>query len=660
MSIFLVLLLILMGLVVFFMGVLFMMTQYKRIMLYVCLVFVTIGFLLYTAGYLSSGEGFAYTLLAALRGLFSTARIFSVNDDYGFLENVQETQWLTHNTWIQILFWLCHLSVVILIQVALISLFGRKLIDNFRLRFGLHSDVYIIKGCDKNALLLGENIATQDGLRKWSDTKRLVIFLLGEDDDEKKTYEKVSHFGGVVALLDNKNDLPYYLKKTGLGKRSLQRKKYKIILMPNTSGSVSDNAQIVAEFAQERNVDSESLDIFALTLSEWEREKIEAITQAKEGGKRKYPFTFHIINEVDLLVRQMINKNPPFECPGLNFDGKGIAARNFSIMVIGFGTIGQKALLSLIMNGQFVGSRMRAIIVDREIEHLSEHFLHCYPALNLCCKLKFKGFDVRDKDFFKLLNENYDMDYIVVALNDDEENKKTALDIRLHYERKNKILPFIAVFEKNGSLHEVKQNERIFVFGNQEEIYKESVIIREKADIMAKTVNDVYKKMYGGRSWKEIDWITQESNRAAGDFIPAMLILAKLGENDVLSKDALTEDGKTAEILAQTEHLRWMAFYTAMGYSPISIDEMRQRFDTYRGEKNSRDHLDFCRRDTKARLHVCLASWDELDAINEAYRELAQIAGDNKEQKRNFKNNDRDIIKFIPKFLQAAKGVLKY
>jgi hypothetical protein len=642
MSIFLVLTLVLIGLAVFFMGVLFMMTQYKRIMLYVCLVFVIVGFLLYTAGYLSSGEGFAYTLLAALRGLFSTARIFSVNDDYGFLENVQETQWLTHNTWIQILFWLCHLSVVILIQVALVSLFGRKLIDNFRLRLGLHSDVYIIKGSDNDAFLLGENIATHDGSRKRPDMKRLVIFLLGEDDDEKKTYEKVFHFGGVVKVLDRKNDIPYYLKKAGLGKRSFHKKEYKIVLMPSNKVSVSDDACIVVEFARGKDVNPDSLDVFALTSSTWEREKVEAITQKKEGSQRKYPYTFHIINEVDLLVRQMIEKHPPFECPNLNFNETGVAARNFNILVLGFGAVGQSALLRLIMNGQFVGSRMHAIVVDREIEHLSEHFLHCYPALKLCCEIEFRNFDVRDKDFFKLLNESHDTDYVVVALNDDEANKQVALDIRLQYERKDKGLPFVAVFEKNGGLHEEKQDEKIFIFGCREMIYKDSVIIRGKADIMAKAVNDEYNKRNpdGATPWQELDWFSQESNRAAADFVPAFFSLAKFdSENE---DDTLAEKGSTlADVLAQTEHLRWNAFHAAMGWNSINIEEMRQCF------ADTKD-TNLCRKNSKARLHVCLASWDELDEISQAYSQITQGNMD-------FKEYDCAIIERAPLILKEAE-----
>jgi hypothetical protein len=70
-----------------------------------------------------------------------------------------------------------------------------------------------------------------------------------------------------------------------------------------------------------------------------------------------------------------------------------------------------------------------------------------------------------------------------------------------------------------------------------------------------------------------------------------------------------------------------------MGYRPISVDDMNYRFKTYNGEINSRKHLDYCRRDTKERLHACLVNWNELDVVSEAYKELAKQAGIEKEHK---------------------------
>jgi len=351
----------------------------------------------------------------------------------------------------------------------------------------------------------------------------------------------------------------------------------------------------------------------------------------------------------------MIEKHPPFESDGLKFSN-GIATRGFTAIITGFGTVGQSALLRLIMNGQFVGGKMRALIIDKNIDDLRDCFLHRYPALQLCCDLEFYNFDVNCDKFFDLLKNTENVDYVVIALNDNDLNKRTALDIELHFNRKDKkAMPVIAVADKNGCQHKKEKNEKIFTFGCCEEIYKESVIIREENDRIAKAINDTYRKLYGGKYWHELDCFLQESNRASADFIPAMIYLVnpKLTIEEVRNKETLTDDKNLAEILSQTEHLRWNAFHLAMGYSPITIEKMHQRFKEYKGEPNPDKQLDFARRDSIDKLQVCIVTWDELDIVSESYRELENLAG--KKPKRDFKNNDRDIIGNLPKFLQEAK-----
>ena len=192
MSIFLVLPLVLISFIAFALIVFYLMTRYRRIMLGVCFGFVALGFSLYTVGYLSSGTGIAGTFHAALRGIFSAARMLAINDDHGVLTGIEGAQWLTDNIYALVIFWFCHVSALIIASTALITIFGRKLMDRFRLRFGSHKEVYIIKGADKNALMLGENIATHDAKLKHPDNKRLIVFLLDEDDDRKKYVRKQS------------------------------------------------------------------------------------------------------------------------------------------------------------------------------------------------------------------------------------------------------------------------------------------------------------------------------------------------------------------------------------------------------------------------------------------------------------------------------------
>ena len=619
------------------------------------------AFLFFAGSYLASIGGsseslyvkFVNSLYAVLRGIFNTLRMFT------FIDNTKDLA--TDNTMVRLLFWLFHVLALFAMQVAILTLFGRKWIANLRLLLGLHNEVYILKGCDKYSLVLGENIATKDNPRNPPVAERLVVFLVEEDDDARKINEKVAHFGGIVKVLDRQNDIGCHLGKAGLGRPWLKKKHYNVILMPGNV-SVPDDARRVAEYAKAKGVADGTLDVFVFATSEWDREHIETLTREQKGEKDgetfKYPCTFHIIGEMELLVRKMIEEHPPYRCPGLKFSETGVAERGFTVMILGFDRTGQQALLRLMMNGQFLtrdGSRMRAVVVDRETKHLRKRFEHCHPSLNLCCDMKFLDYDVRNEAFFNLLDEGGDVDYIVVALNSNDANKQVALDIRRSYQRKGATaLPVIAVSEKNEGVHEAEYGDGIFVFGCREAIYKDSVIIREETDRRAKAVNEAYREMYhGGEPWHGLDWFTQESNRAAADFIPAMLRLANnMDEPTAIAKGTLAPKGsELAENLAQTEHLRWNAFHAAMGFRAIAPKEMRLRFEN---PKDTAPPLVYARKCVKERLHACLVPWNELDNLSTAYNDLERQSG--KDKLTNFKNDDRNIVENIPKFLSGVKG----
>jgi hypothetical protein len=612
------------------------------------------GLIIYTYAYLSVGTGISDLPAVALRTIFSTMRMFLMNSDYeSFVDAVGE-QRLQDNAWLSFVFLLIHVLAAIVIQTALLSIFGRKLVDYFRLRFiGIiekRSEVFVIMGCDKNALILGENIATNDDPGSGEDKKRIVIFWISEDDDEKMIQDKVNHFNGIVQRPDKKYDRRYYLSKARLGRRNGRKRKYCVILMPGSS-SAADDIRDIAEYAKEKSVDKESLSIYAFVSSVWSRERVQNIISTDNGRSRCYQYSIHIINIIDLLVRQMISVHPPYKCKGLTFTN-GIASRGLTVIILGFGAVGESTLLHFIMNGQFLGGKMRAIVVDNNIDNLSECFKQRYPGLDICCDIEFYGFDVQCDKFYALLSEEKSVDYIVVTLNDDDLNKQIALDVRRHYKKQESenAIPIITVFEKDGVLYDRKIKDGIHVFGCREEILKDSVIIRENLDVLARAVHDVYSPDGDGKTqWHDLDWFLQESNRAAADFIPAMLFLANTNENDLLdlNLDLLTEDETLKEVLAQTEHMRWNAFHAAMGFSAISIDDLRRRFEKYRS-------LDLARRDTAEQLHACMVPWDDLDLLSEVYNELALSLGDDKEAKRNFKNSDRDIVRNIPKFLRKS------
>jgi len=487
-----------------------------------------------------------------------------------------------------------------------------------------------------------------------------------------------------------------------MGKRNGKRRKYSIVFMPD-SISVADDICEISTWAAKEEVPHDNLHIHVFSTSVWSREKLQKLTQEKkinndndkDKEERRYPYTIHIVNIEDLLVRQMINKYPPYKCPGLGIKD-GEATRGFTVMILGLGFVGESALLHLVMNGQFLGVKMRAIIVDSRKESLSECLKQRYPSLDICCNTEFHGIDVQGEEFYSLLKKEKDIDFIVITLNNDELNKRIALDIRQHF-RKRELesehpipFPIITAFEKEGTLYEQRDNENIYIFGCRDEILKDSIIIDEHLDKMAMAVNNTYDE---DSKWNELDWFSQESSRASADFVPAMLHIADSGNKDGKDKktylaskglheleddwilqlkddfsQALERNKDIREKLAQTEHLRWNAFHAAMGFSKISLEEMQSRFDKGKGAV-------YARKCTSEQVHACLVPWEDLDAVTEKYNMLVKVANeeiikkaseakeeDNDKEKEksevklekemDFKDSDRKIVNNIPEFLQ--------
>ena len=170
--------------------------------------------------------------------------------------------------------------------------------------------------------------------------------------------------------------------------------------------------------------------------------------------------------------------------------------------------------------------------------------------------------------------------------------------------------------------------------------------MKKKKNIANKSIEPFKKEL-----WEELTWFIQESNRATADFINTLLALSnpdkidsKQFKKDVIDRKRLTYNDELEENLAKTEHLRWNAFYVAMGWKPIDIEEMRIKFPDTKTNGFRKNEL--------AKLHICLAAWDKLDIISKTFCSIAQINKD-----FNFKDNDRDFIKNIPFIIDGAERV---
>jgi hypothetical protein len=135
-------------------------------------------------------------LQAMLRGIFSTGRMFLVNDDYSYISEQGHMQEMVKSTWFQLVFWLSHVLALFVSVSAVLSVFGRRLLDEIKLRLGIYKCTYIICGADSRALTLGKNIALHDMRIKKPDRKRLIVFVSDSFSETART--EIEDIGGVA------------------------------------------------------------------------------------------------------------------------------------------------------------------------------------------------------------------------------------------------------------------------------------------------------------------------------------------------------------------------------------------------------------------------------------------------------------------------------
>ena len=628
-------------------AVLFLMAQGRKVMLRACVALSVPAFLggigLYTVAYLPESVTLSDGLTAVLRGLFSTGRMFLVNDDYGFVVENAAKEWLVQSSAFRLAFWLCHVLALIVAVSAVMGIFGAQLINTLRRRLRFYESCTILCGGGDEALILGENILTRDGALKGPDRRRLVVFLVPELTD---ALQDAASGMGAVALEWGGGDFGAALCRAGLKASRRRITRCRVVLMPGSDAVAMDQLAALWREAGRLNIPEDWLSIHLLSESAWVRR------YAYESQPRRWPL--HVAGENELAARLMILRQPP--ALAVPFEN-GVARRDFVVLLVGFGALGQQALRRLVKNGQFVGSAMRAIVVDADGETRAGAFRREHPELERCCALEIHALSPQSDEFYALLEGLApDLCYLVAATEDEGLNLELGQVVTRHFERRGLTPPRMALALASAAGDAGQRAGTVF-FSQREALYSEAVLIHEETDAMAMAVNLVYAGGADGDGWPlwhGLSPMKQESSRATADFIPSMLHMAGISEADALSRDALTDNPELAEILARTEHGRWNAFHLASGYSLMALDEMAARFGALReaGEDAAQ-----CRNDTAALRHACLVAWEDLQQVSDAFNALLADAG--LEGVRDFAGDDRTIVRGIPQFLRRREALIK-
>ena len=483
--------------------VFFIMTRKRHTItiISICLILVSFlgGFALHTVGPLASSARLIDLPIIVFRGVISTLSMFFGNfGNYDALIFPEYGVWKSNNAWMQFFFWMFNLTAIIGTYSVLLSMFGRRASDYFRLRLGLYNEMYIINEGGKEALILGENIANyeepyREGTKKPKSTKRIVVFIPGEDADINNVQNKVAHFGGIALNPDKKHDLEDYLNKARVGNFFLHRfrrsKNYTIALMPGNSSAVVDIESIDEYLSKlKRTKAISSLNISVFTSSKWGYKKVEEAYDKSKIRDKRINSRFYRFNETGLIINEMIETEFMKKCLEPFSIQNDKAPKVFSLLIFGFEKVGQEILLQLAKH---------ELIKDRDI---IAHIVDQNHSDSICC-FEENNEDItnsqnikripHDKDFSKPCKEFYSyisninatsFNLIVVAFADDKVNKQMANDIKMKYKDNTDNMPYIAVYDSNCSypVSEDSKKDKMFRFGIRKDIYKMSTITIKK------------------------------------------------------------------------------------------------------------------------------------------------------------------------------------
>ena len=580
------------------------------------------GVLLFAAALLGTALfGYGYWVLlgnvplAAVRTLFSVFCMFLGRNETGGVSSVP----LLAKPGMQALLYLTHLLAMYCTTSAVVGAIGVRLIRTLNLLLIHRGDLSVIYGVSPESAAFGEQLAR--------DQK--VLFI--DTGSGAALESRLLRMGSLMLSPAEGTPGPGLLRRLGIrgGKRAL----HFYCLDADPAGNLGF-ARAMAGALEEAGIPPERT---ALTVILPDEEEAEAL-QAREG---RYGYGSVLAYEREqLMARLLVRTYPP--CETLRFDGRGRAAEDFQVLMVGFGRTGQAVLRALVMNGQFAGSRFRAVVVAREPDRRAGSFFYRFPGIRENYDIEFIDADARSVELYRRIAEKRpNLNYTVLCTGSEKENGEIAQELRKLYDRLGIPSPILQCTKQ-----EIRKNADPFTPARRTGVFTRETLCGDLPDAMAKLVNHAYHLGEGRTAeedWADCGYFSRMSCRAAADYAGAFLAAAGRGPAD------FRPEGELLENLAESEHERWCAFHYAMGYLPMPREVWERRAERYREEVKAKGSSGLrIGKDPEGRLHACLIPWSGLAELSR--RENAVTGGST-----DYPQMDRDNVLLTARLLQEEK-----
>ena len=579
------------------------------------------GFFIYGYGYAVITDN---VFLASLKALSAVCGSFVGRNEFSSISSVPIMQTLGMRIFCEFI----RICALYATASAIITTIGREALKKLRLFLMRRGKINLIYGVNDDSLAFGNELARK---------KQGVIVYISEKADSSKD---ISGMGCVLKTdIHAVNADRKFLKSIGFyrGHRDLTL----YALNKNSTANIR-YAKSLLDTLKESDIPSERLRLIVLA-----QEEVAASYLQKSANSYGYGFVT-TVNEPQMVSRLLMLKYPP--CNTVSFDNSGRATENFEALIIGFGQVGQAVVKSVVMNGQFEGSKFSLSVFASNCNSTDGRFADQLDSLYKNYDITFYGYDARSRKMYEYLSEHRDtLKYVVVCTGKEDLNHEISVDMVDYFRRYGLNIPVYKCSRKG--VESYASDGSVLASHN---IYKCDLICSDDLDKMAMIINHKYQsssKQTALENWMECDYFSRQSCRASADFIPAMVRSVGKTMEEVISGDwNLTELQKNN--LSKTEHLRWCAFHYCMGFSSMTNEEFEERAEMYR-QQLAKDGKSTIRisKNMNTFTHACLVDWDELKILSE---KEAEVTG----KYRDYQAMDTDNVMLVPDILKATSELI--
>ena len=519
------------------------------------------------------------------------------------------------NVFASAFYWMVHFFAYYSVVSALVLSIGKDIIKAFRTWLLRFRDIELIYGINDDTIKLAETLGKR---------RHISLVLVGKG---KVSDSFINRTGALV--YDDLDALEPYAA-------FLQRMSVKSGTGRIRVSALSDDEEANYNYAvrmirclKEAGVEPVNADLVMFARAVMVGNDLQALGDHYGYGSVK------VYERSELAARLLMRKYPISDV--ITFDDKAKACKDVDVLMVGFGKIGQEVLRKVVAAGQFEGSNFHVQIFDPEYEKRNGFFCSRYPGIIDSYDIRFEAVDGRSCRFADYVKRKAGhLSLITVCVGNEEVGREITYGIIDILASQGMDTPVYQCYGDKIIRNHVKdENVTTSVFDSE-------IIYGTSLDALAKEINHFY---YGEGSaeeqWKTCDYFSRMSCCASADYLQGLM--RRLGLSKA-SPDVIT--GELMENLAKSEHLRWNAFHYSMGYQSMSAEERERRVELYKKDNSVR-----ILKDVEHKIHGCLVTWDELDALSDFEN---AITGKNLDYKQMDRENVKAVCGIISRMEQQA------